>query len=416
MDNNEASKDFNAERIKLLEEAFASFNTATLELQQSYDELKDQFENLNIELEETNKKLTKNLIEKQELEEYLKNILNNAPNGVLALDGSGYVKSFNKAAEEITGYSFDDVRDMDIQELIPKINPKKKNNAIIFLDSVKFECKNKEEKILNIYISDMNDRDGGCIGKVVAIEDITSIRRLEEQVQRKNRLEAMGEMAAGISHEIRNPLGAIELFASMLKKDLQGDSEKEELVDNIVSGVKSLTNITSNLLLFTKDIRPKLEIIDIVDAIENALIFTEHLAKDKKINIVKDYSAQSRMISADAELLKQVFLNLVLNAVQALKKGGEIKISISEGISASPISIEEEKKFIRVTVEDSGDGIKRENVERVFNPFFTTKRSGLGIGLAIVHKIITSHNGMIEVASKEGSGATFTVTLPLAVQ
>jgi PAS domain S-box-containing protein len=412
MEKIQPAEKIDKEHMKLLEEAFLAFNSATQELQQSYDELKGKVDELNIELEETNEKLKKNLKEKEELKEYLQNVLENAPNGVIVIDNKMIIKNFNKTAESITGIKVDEAEGHSISKIFPGIKSRGAKAWKSYLDSYEISLQDGDTKTLNIYISDLKDRKKKKIGNVIAFEDVTNIKRLEEQIQRKNRLEAMGEMAAGISHEIRNPLGAIELFASVLKKDIKGDSEKEELVDNIVSGVKSLTNITSNLLLFTKDVKPKKELINIKKVIDDALIFTGHVADNKRISIKKMIKKDLREINADYELLKQVFLNLVLNAVQSLKKSGEIRISARNLKSSELTSIDSEKKYIQITVEDTGPGIKKENLEKVFNPFFTTKRSGLGLGLAIVHKIITSHDGMIEVTSKEDVGTVLSILLP----
>jgi PAS domain S-box-containing protein len=413
MNNVPPPKITDIEQMKLLKEAFASFNSATAELQQSYDELKLKVEELDLELEETNKKLKQNLKEKEELKEYLQNVLENAPNGVVVIDNKRVVKYFNKAAEEITGYRFKDIRGRNVKAVFPQLDKAKENKEKSFLDNLEVQCLGGETRAINIYISKLKDRKKRKIGNVIAFEDVTNIRRLEGQVQRKNRLEAMGEMAAGISHEIRNPLGAIELFASLLKKDVKGSPQKEELVDNIVAGVKSLTNITSNLLLFTKDIKPKKERINIGRVIDDSLIFTDHAAQHKKINLKKSVDKKTKNICADAELLKQVFLNLVLNAVQSVKKSGEIRVSAGNAEKGRAVSADEKTDYIQVAVEDTGPGILKENVEKVFNPFFTTKRSGLGLGLAIVHKIVSSHDGIIEVESEEGVGTKFSILLPV---
>ena len=400
------------EQILLLKEAFESFNTATAELQQSYDELKGQVNELNLELDETNKKLKKNLKEKEELKEYLQNVLENAPNGVVVIDNMDRVKFFNKAAEEITGFKYDDIADKEVKRIFPGIDKVRVVKGKASLDNYEVVCSDSEKRTLNIYISNLKEQKRK-VGKVIAFEDITGIKRLEEQVQRKNRLEAMGEMAAGISHEIRNPLGAIELFASVLRKDIKGESEKEELVDNIISGVKSLSNITSNLLLFTRDIKPKMERVSINKVIDDALIFTEHAALAKSIKLNKAVDKSLSSISLDQELIKQVLLNLILNAVQAIKKPGEIEVSAEIVKDVNLVSLGGGRECIHLAVQDDGPGISKTNLEKIFNPFHTTKRSGLGLGLAIVHKIIASHNGIIEVSSSENSGAKFSIFLPL---
>lgn len=401
------------DQVKMLQEAFDTFNTATAELQQSYDKLKLQVKDLNLELEETNKKLKKNLKEKEELQQYLQNVLENAPNGVVVINNKGKVKDFNKAAEQITGLELKDIKDKNINEILPQIKKVKEWKKKVFLDKVQHTTKTGEDKFLNVYISSLKDINMRKIGNIIAIEDITNIKRLQEQLQRKNRLEAMGEMAAAISHEIRNPLGAIELFASLLKRDIKGEPDKEELAENIITGVKSLANITSNLLLFTKDMKPKKEDIDINQLIENALIFSAYATSNKDMTLKIDIDKEIKSIHADGELLKQVILNLVLNAIQAIKSKGLVRITARIVNKDDMIAMGMDEDYLLLNIEDSGPGISKENVEKIFNPFFTTKKSGIGLGLAIVHKIISSHGGIIEVSSKEGAGTKFSILLPL---
>ncbi|MBI4687503.1 MAG: hypothetical protein HY756_06955 [Nitrospirae bacterium] len=229
------------------------------------------------------------------------------------------------------------------------------------------------------------------------------IEELERHEERNKRLIAMGEMAAKIVHEIRSPLCSIELYAGMLVNDLQG-SRHVELAKGISSGIKSLNNILTNMLLFAKSHKPAFGAIDINRVVDDSLHMLMPMIESRKIRLSKDVScwqgAQksggSVYVSGDSELLKQVFLNILLNAVDATPEGGEIRINLKS-----------QNGRIGVEIIDQGEGIRQEDIERIFDPFFSTKARGTGLGLAIASKIMQVHGGSIMVQSEAEKGSCF---------
>ncbi|MBI3328085.1 MAG: hypothetical protein HYZ81_15460 [Nitrospinae bacterium] len=233
-------------------------------------------------------------------------------------------------------------------------------------------------------------------------EHLREKEALEEQVQRTNRLAAMGEMAASIAHEVRNPLGSIELFAALLKQELEQDGGKRTLVEHILSGVKSLNRTISNMLLFTKSLAARFEPVDPHQVLEASLVFASHVLRHHRLRLQKSFGADGVTVCADPELLKQVFLNLILNAIQAMPEGGTLTLATRL-----------DQHVLEVKVGDTGVGMSAEVTEKIFNPFFSTKDGGTGLGLTIVHNIVEAHNGVIHVVSTRGKGTTFTILLPL---
>jgi two-component system sensor histidine kinase FlrB len=222
----------------------------------------------------------------------------------------------------------------------------------------------------------------------------------------------MGEMAAGIAHEIRNPLGSIELFASLLKKDLAGEPEKEKLVQHIRAGVQNMDRIISTLLLFAKSSKPSRQQCDINLLLAQLLDGLDDIRVPDNIKVVRDFGEEEMLANGDRELLRQVFPNLIRNAIQAMPDGGELRLQTCK---APVAGVGNEKgararNFITVTITDTGEGICAEDLGKIFNPFFTTKDKGTGLGLAISHNIIKAHQGTIEAVSQEGT--TFTVKIP----
>ena len=230
------------------------------------------------------------------------------------------------------------------------------------------------------------------------MQDKTESKQLEEEAERNDRLRAMGEMAAGIAHEIRNPLASIELFASILKKDSQGDTEKMKLSDHIVSGVKNMDRIISSLLLFAKSPEPSRQQCNINDLLRDILDSKTDLQSPDTIHIQCDYCKEEPMAQGDRELLQQVFLNFIRNAVQAMPDGGNLTLRIEKNKSSDNHTYH--RHFITTTISDTGVGISSEDRESIFNPFFSTKDKGTGLGLAIAHNIVKAHQAPSTLKAK----------------
>jgi len=235
--------------------------------------------------------------------------------------------------------------------------------------------------------------------------------RLREQAERNDRLAAVGEMAARMAHELRNPLGSIELFVSLLKKGLADDSEKTRWIEHIKTGIDGMDYAISNLLYFTGKPRTNFKTIDLKKVIEEASRFAIHLLQQKEIRCIHSIDTLTQTIIGDEDLLRQVFLNLILNAVDALPPKGTLKIEAEEVIGMHRCH-EEGLPGVIIKFSDNGCGIPKESLSKIFDPFYTTKNKGSGLGLAIVHNAIVAHNGIIDVESGADGGTCFTVRLP----
>jgi len=404
-------------KVCLLNQAFDSFNIATSKFERYYQHLVKKVEELDLELRKKNEELEINLKEKEELKNHLNNIFESLSTGVVGIDLKGKITTFSRAAENITGFTLKEVRKRDFDEILA---PNFFHNHLNFA-SLKNMQKNTEVETkiyrrgkdilqVSLSVSPLTPSQGEAVGLVLTLQDITQMKRLEEQASRTDRLAAMGEMAVNIAHEIRNPLGSMELFATILRKELEDCGELKELADHISSGVKSINNIVSNLLLFIKpQQKPNFQIIDIHNPLNDSLFFSSHLLKSNdSVEVVTSYAAETLMVHGDLELLKQTALNLILNAIQAMPNGGKLTISTRK--------VKDQQKrsnFVEIGFADTGIGISREDKPKIFDPFFTKKERGTGLGLMIVHNIIKIHGGAIEIESSEGRGTTCTVTLPL---
>ena len=412
----------NSKDIEALIKKMEAFTEVAEQLQRSYDELQVRIKKLDLELADKNKELEKNLVEKEEVKNYLNDILESLTNGVIVVDRSGRITTFNQTAGNLTGLkpqnclgkTLNEVFPFDLFEnLVSRLEKNRRETA--YQDQ---DITTPDKKIIHARVSasPVWDNHSGQIGTVLILQDRTDLRRLEEFAHRNQRLREMGEMAAGIAHEIRNPLGSIELFASLLKKDLEGDPEKAELVQHIRAGVQNMDRIISTLLLFAKSSQPSRQQCDINLLLAELLDGLDDIRVPDNIKVVRDFGKEEMLANGDRELLRQVFPNLIRNAIQAMPDGGELRLQTEKALI--PVSGSESgkdagaRKFITVTVTDTGGGICADDLSKIFNPFFTTKDKGTGLGLAISHNIIKAHQGTIEAVSEEGKSTSFRVKIP----
>ena len=404
-------------KVHVLTRAIDSFNGAATRLENYYQHLERRIDELNGELRIKNVALEAHLREKEEVKTHLHNILECLPTGIIVIDLNGSISTINNTAEKLTGISIFSTQGKSFDEAFAFTVFRNSSltsdyiHAIKNKEEIETEVITRGERIfLKVSLSCLRDQEGKKVGTILALQDITEIKRLEIQANRNNRLAAMGEMAAKMAHEIRNPLGSIELFVSVLKKGLDSDKEHRKIAEHISSGVRSINGIISNLLMF---IRPHhkahFKVFDIHEPLQDSLFFSSHLLENNEgIEVKTNCSVDPLMVEGDGELLKQVFLNLILNAIQAMSSCGRLDISTREIKKKGSGTWYAEIRFA-----DTGIGIPRDNMKSIFDPFFTTKKRGTGLGLSIVHNIVESHNGTIEIESKEGSGTACIITLPL---
>ncbi len=395
--------------VAKLQEAFAAFNEVTGKLSQQYQALEERVRELNVELEDKNRQLEHNLQEKERIQNYLQNILASVEAGVLVVDHEGVITSFNRGAEEITGQPASEIRGKRFQDvfaphLLPRLKFPAHQIGEVWNGESQYCRDERGECPLSLTLSPFRNSREEKEGAVMVFQDISRIKELEDQAQRSGRLTAMGEMCISIAHEVRNPLGAIELFSTMLCKDLEEDAQRRDIAENISTAVRSLNNIISNLLLFTRAPKPVARSVSLHTQLDSALRFADHLMRAQNVVIEKDYRADAMTLEADPDLLQQVFLNVIFNGIQAMSEGGVLRICTVH--RSFP------ERVVEIQFCDSGNGIPRESLQKIFHPFYTTKERGTGLGLSIVHNIVSAHNGSILIDSEVGKGTTFSLILP----
>ncbi|MBF0541055.1 MAG: hypothetical protein HQK91_06360 [Nitrospirae bacterium] len=381
------------EDISRLSDAFKSFTEASKSLEHYYKKLEERVKYLTLELEKKNEELKTALGQTQEAKDYLNGVVYSLRESVIVMDNDSKITMINGAAEKMLRVNAKNIIGTEFASIDVMLQ-KEDNDMILMAGDSKYNVLLSTSEVL--------DKEGSIRGQVMLIQDITQIKELESQQERNKRLIAMGEMAAKIVHEIRSPLCSIELNATMLAKDLEG-TEQNELAREISTGIKSLNNILTNMLYFAKPNKLSRSDVDINVIIDETVNLMRPLIETNGIAIKNSFNGVIRT-NGDIQLLKQAFMNILLNAIQVTPEGGSINISakVSDG-------------YTIVEVRDQGMGIELDNIEKIFDPFFSTKDRGTGLGLSIASKIMQSHGGVIKVSSVPGAGSSFYLYYPLTV-
>ena len=344
-----------------------------------------------------------------------RSIIESVDTGIMTINLRGRIKSFNRAAEEITGFSFDEVENKNIADLFPaygnfvaKIqsgsDPEPERSRV----EIQIESREKKPLILGCSLSFLKDATGKRIGDIIVFQDLTAVKKMEASVERNRRLAFIGEMAAGLAHEMRNPLASIGGSVQVLNKSIALSPGDERLMQIILRGKDQLESFMRDFLLLARPSPGMPEAIGIADMIDEVLESIRYLPDWRdSIVVVKSFQDPLPLIRANKTEIRQLIWNLILNAVQSMPEGGYLRIEAGPGM-ADDASV----PCLEIRVRDSGPGIAEKDAARIFEPFFTTREKGTGMGLAIVNRIVDSHHGKIKGDSRAGEGTTFTVWLP----
>jgi two-component system, NtrC family, sensor histidine kinase HydH len=335
------------------------------------------------------------------------NVVENLPIGLLALDHQGKIAALNNSAESILQLSAGQVIGQEAVRVIPvelleEINNSNNQDDII---EKEIECETAEGKIvpLEIGASRLRDENDLFLGNILLFKDLTEVRTLRKEVARSQRLASVGRLAAGVAHEIRNPLSSIKGFATYFKERYPDKPEDQQTADIMIQEVDRLNRVVGQLLEFARPISVKPRRISLHALLKDSVKLIEDRAAAKNISVHTHNTAPADEAWGDHDRINQVLLNLYLNAIDAMESGGELKVGLSSDGDGRQYSI---------AVSDTGCGIGPEHFSQIFDPYFTTKSNGTGLGLAIAHNIIEAMGGKISVASTKEIGTTFTVTLP----
>ena len=347
-----------------------------------------------------------------EMKDYTAKLLETMDNAVVSIDNNGIIKTFNRKSEEIFGKKKGEVINRDCQKVLNlRINGEcilKRcllENKNVDQEVILEEEEGLKKKILEVSTSFLTDESDERTGLVAVIRDVTEIKNLNEEIARNKRLAALGKLSAGIAHEIRNPLSSIRGLAQFVSNSFSKNDERREDLNTIIQEVDRLNNLVIQVLDYARVKKLNITSFPLNNFINDIIELFKREVTNKQIKFDIDLSPDISMIQADKDQIRQILMNIIINAIQAIPKEGEIKIKA-------------EKVFIRgnsaikLLVEDNGIGIAAHDLNQIFDPFFSTKDQGSGLGLSIVYKLVEGHQGEIKVESKEGKGTKFIIVLP----
>jgi two-component system, NtrC family, sensor histidine kinase PilS len=338
-------------------------------------------------------------------------IVESIRSGLITTDLSGEIYTFNAAAEEITGFSAREMIGKSVFSLLGNIE----NSITPSLENtetghhpLRFETDliNPEGFVVHVGygISPLFSENGETTGLIITFQDLTEIRSMEESVRRKDRLAAVGRVAAGLAHEIRNPLGAMRGAIQVLQAQTPPETAQASLMEIILRESDRLNKIITNFLTYARPRVSNFSEIDVREAIGDTFTLLKHSPDVKEKHVLEFAPPENPVnISADPTQLKQIFWNLARNSIQAMSDGGKLSVSLKKPVN----------NRAQIVFQDTGCGMPPEQVERLFEPFSTSTTGGTGLGLSIVYQIVRDHNGTINVRSLEGKGTTITIELPV---
>jgi two-component system NtrC family sensor kinase len=348
----------------------------------------------------------------ERLKDFNENIVESINVGVLAVDLSDRIESWNSQMEVMYALPRWQAVTRPLSEVLPapfveEFYRVRQTPGIHNLYKFRLDTPAGETRVVNVAIAPLVSRKFNVIGRLIIVDDITERVQLESQLSQADKLSSIGLLAAGVAHEVNTPLAVISSYAQMLSKQLQGDPAKAGLLEKITRSTFRASEIVNNLLNFSRTSGTEFTDVDVNKIILDTLALLEHQFKTSRIKVQDELSAHLPLISGNAGRLQQVFLNLFLNAKDAMPRGGMLRVATSNGAGVS------------VVVSDTGSGIAQEHIARIYDPFFTTKTSprngsrGTGLGLSVTYGIIQEHAGKIRVESRPGEGTTFYLDFPL---
>ncbi|MDD5712985.1 MAG: ATP-binding protein [Smithellaceae bacterium] len=340
-------------------------------------------------------------------------IIESVNTGIMTTDLAGKIKSFNRAAEQITGHRFASVEGQPMYSVFPAFEDSKANVVLrghdgseIYRREIEFATGDGARLILGFSISPLRDAESVRIGDIFIFQDLSSIKKMEKEMENSRRLAFIGSMSAAFAHEIRNPLASISGSVQLLRKDLQLSKGDERLMEIILRGKEQLESFMKDFLLLARPTPGTREYVDVVELTEevlNSLTYLPDWTDD--IEVIKTFAPDTKVFANRTEI-RQIVWNLMLNAIQAMPGGGQLTVDVQNVQTAKD-------GHVALRVSDTGDGIDAEAQDKIFEPFFTTKEYGTGLGLAIVLRIVENYRGSVQVVNNSPRGTIFVISLPI---
>ncbi|MFQ6116234.1 MAG: PAS domain S-box protein, partial [bacterium] len=378
--------------------------------------------------------IARNMTERKQLEQEileLKNfnesIIQSIGSGLITLDLNRKITSFNNSAEEVLGYAADEVVGKSLDEVFPpeeckRLLPNFNNPEQSLLNrEMQLTANNSKQVYVGFTVTPRIDNQNRRVGTIISFRDITQIKQMQAEVQRMDRLASMGVLASGIAHEIRNPLAGIKTIAQTLEEEIEVDNPRREYVSRIVRQVNRMDDLLKTFFSYAKPRQPQRKFHRLQEIIQEVIALLDNRIRGQSVDFHETYHPELPLLYVDFYQIQQVFVNLFLNALDAMPDGGQLNLEAYPKTTTikrvdrrgRPFPVQNKSAlYAEVNITDTGQGIKPEDLPSIFNPFFTTKRQGSGLGLSIVYRIIAEHEGDIQVESSLTKGTSFHLLLP----
>jgi PAS domain S-box-containing protein len=346
----------------------------------------------------------------ERLKDFSENIVESLKIGILTTDLDNRIESWNPQIEELLEVPRAEALGRKLEEALPadlalEIAARATTDHVAGIYKFRMKARSGRESVINASIAPLLGKDGAHIGRLILLDDITQRVRMEDQMLQNEKLTSLGLLAAGVAHEVNTPLAVISNYIQMLAKQIPTDDPKQKTIERIVKQTFRASEIVNNLLNFSRTGSGEAMEVDMNSVLEETLTLVQHPFKTARVNVLKNYEPKLPPVLGSTTRLQQVFLNLFLNARDAMPSGGmlEVRTAAYNGT-------------IEVEVTDTGSGIPAEHLHRIFDPFFTTKSTGkgTGLGLSVSYGIIKEHAGKVDVRSTPGKGTSFRLEFPAA--
>lgn len=370
------------------------------------------------------KKLEQEIID---LKNFNESIIQSIGSGLITVDLEHRITSFNNSAEELLGYSQGEVLGRSLEEVFPeedcrRLLPNFDDPEQALLNrEMQITAKDSNRIFIGFTVTPRRDDDDRRVGTIISFRDISQIKQMQAEVQRMDRLASMGVLASGIAHEIRNPLAGIKTIAQTLEEEISPNDAKREYLQRIVRQVNRMDDLLKTIFSYAKPRQPNRKYHRLQEIVQEAVALMENRLRGQSVKLTQHYDPELPLIFVDFYQIQQIFVNLLLNAMDAMPDGGELRIEAEPTVTTisrvdrrgRPFPVKNKSAlYARVRVSDTGYGIAPDDIPSIFNPFYTTKPQGSGLGLSIVYRIMQEHEGDIQVESVVNQGTTFTMLLP----
>jgi two-component system sensor histidine kinase PilS (NtrC family) len=344
-----------------------------------------------------------------------RSIIESIDTGILTVNLQGNIRSFNRAAEEISGYTFGEVGNRSVEGIFPgvsflinRMDPDERKRLMKRVEIV-IRKKSGESMVVGLSESPLYEQ-GVKIGNILIFQNLTSVKEMERESEKNKQLAFIGQMAAGLAHELRTPLQSISGSIQILRRDLKLEQSDERLMQVVLRAKDQMENLVKNFLLMARSNQGKRSETDVGRLVEEVIeSLTYGTEWNSSVEVSKSLG-QGLLVMSDPAEIRQVLWNLMINAMQAMPEGGTLNVCVS------PETLDDDVPAVRIDIADTGCGIDPVSLDKIWEPFYTTKERGSGLGLAIVRRIVESHGGAVTVQSDSRQGTRFSIRLPRFIQ